>query len=50
MKIYKKYLIGSDYNSKKLSYVSLSLPTYPDLSMQEIRYISKNVINFLNNL
>ena len=50
MNIYKKYLVGSAKNSNKLSYVSLSLPTYPDLKEKEVKYISENVIKFLNSL
>ena len=47
MKVFKKYHKGGDANSKKWSYCSLSLPTYPGLKIYQIKFVSKKIIEFL---
>ena len=52
MTYYKdKYKISSKYYSKASQYAdtNISLPVYPSLKMEDVDYISKIIINLLNN-
>ena len=43
MEVYRKYFKGKNLNAKKISYSSISLPTYPGLKKSEIVHISKTL-------
>ncbi len=43
MEVYKKFFKGKNLNAKKISYSSISLPTYPGLKKSEIVHISKTL-------
>ena len=50
MKIYKKYIKGNSNNSKKISYTSISLPTYPSLKKEDIFYVANSLKKIIKKL
>ena len=45
---YKKYGKGKFHNSKALSYKSITIPSHIYLEKKQIKFISRNILNFIN--